>query len=245
MFTARRIDFEGIASRYSPVLFRVALRRLRNVEDAEDAVQDALLSAYKNIGQFEGRSQLSSWLTRIVINAAGMKLRTRTRHEVVSLDQGHEDNQPTLANELVYAGASPEKMCAQTEMEELLRRALAQMSAKLRVAFQLCEIAELSTREAAETLRIKTTTLKSRVKRARAAVGQYLDQSETAKSADEVKAPVVTSTPEACRRRNAQTAPLSQKNSHPRSRVIRLETTFTANRLSSPTYNNRRAARCS
>src|ERR1700691_2881239 len=66
---------EDAISRYSPTLFRVALRRLRNVEDAEDAVQDALLSAYKHIGQFEGRSQLSTWLTTIVTNAARMKLR--------------------------------------------------------------------------------------------------------------------------------------------------------------------------
>lgn len=50
-------DFEGAISRYSAILFRVALRRLRNIEDAEDAVQDALLSAHKHIGQFEGRSQ--------------------------------------------------------------------------------------------------------------------------------------------------------------------------------------------
>jgi RNA polymerase sigma-70 factor, ECF subfamily len=57
---ADQVDLGGVASRYSPMLFRIALRRLRNVEDAEDAVQDALLSAYKHIGQFEGRSQLSS-----------------------------------------------------------------------------------------------------------------------------------------------------------------------------------------
>ncbi len=66
VFADYHSDFEGVISRYSPVLFRVALRRLRNVEDAEDAVQDALLSAYKHIGQFEGRSQLSTWLTTIV-----------------------------------------------------------------------------------------------------------------------------------------------------------------------------------
>jgi DNA-directed RNA polymerase specialized sigma24 family protein len=60
VFAQHQYDFEGVISSYSPVLFRVALRRLRNVEDAEDAVQDALLSACKHIGQFEGRSQLST-----------------------------------------------------------------------------------------------------------------------------------------------------------------------------------------
>src|SRR5258708_23015731 len=79
VFTSCQNDFEGAISRFSPMLFRVALRRLRNVEDAEDAVQDALLSAHKHIGQFEGRSQLSTWLTSIVSNAAGMKLRQISR----------------------------------------------------------------------------------------------------------------------------------------------------------------------
>lgn len=80
IFSDHHGEFESVATRYSPVLFGVALRRLRNVEDAEDAedaVQDALLSAYKHFGQFQGRSRLSTWLTRIVFNAAGMRLRGR------------------------------------------------------------------------------------------------------------------------------------------------------------------------
>src|ERR1700680_1520443 len=75
VFADYSIAFEDAISRYSSTLFRVALRRLRNIEDAEDAVQDALLSACKHIGQFEGRSQLSTWLTSIVTNTARMKLR--------------------------------------------------------------------------------------------------------------------------------------------------------------------------
>ena len=70
VFANQQSDLEGAISRYSPMLFRVALRRLRNVEDAEDAVQDALLSACKYIGQFEGRSSVLTWLTRVVINEA-------------------------------------------------------------------------------------------------------------------------------------------------------------------------------
>src|SRR5438309_9672243 len=100
IFSEHHREFESVAARYSPVLFRVALRRLRNVEDAEDAVQDALLSAYKHIGQFEGRSQLSTWLTSIVTNVAGMKLRKHSRHETVSLDQNQENDGATLANAL-------------------------------------------------------------------------------------------------------------------------------------------------
>jgi RNA polymerase sigma-70 factor, ECF subfamily len=198
MFPDRREDFENVASRYSRVLFSIALLRLRNVEDAEDAVQDAFLSAYKNIGQFEGRSQLSSWLTRIVINAAGMKLRSRPRQEIVSLDQAPVDGEATLANELVDARPNPETICAQTEMEETLRAALGRVSPKLRVAFQLREIAGYSTREAAQALGVTTNTLKSRVSRARVAIGSHLRKVEAAKMADEWEAPMTSRTANAC-----------------------------------------------
>jgi len=167
VFGGPPIDFEGIISRYSPVLFRVALRRLRNVEDAEDAVQDALLSAYKHIGQFEGRSQLSTWLTRIVTNAAGMKLRRYPRHETVSLDQNQESEGATLANELMDTRPNPETICAQAEMDETLRKALAQLSPKLRDAVQMRDLDGCSTRETANALRISTNALKSRVTRGR------------------------------------------------------------------------------
>ncbi len=206
VFAEQQVDVGGMASRYSPMLFRVALQRLRNVEDAEDAVQDALLSAYKHIGQFEGRSGLSTWLTRIVINVAGMKLRTRARQEIVSLDHAPGDGETTLANKLVDARPNPETVCAQSEREELLRRALAHMSPKLSLAFQMCEIAEFSTREAAGALNIKTSTLKSRVNRARAAIGLYAHKVEAVKLADELKASVTNRTAGACRHRNFQLA---------------------------------------
>src|ERR1700680_4387679 len=125
VFATYQNDFEGVISRYSPVLFRVALRRLGNVEDAEDAVQDALLSAHKHIGQFEGRSQLSTWLTRIVTNVALMKLRRHSRYETLSLDQDREEDGVALAHELIDAGPNPETICAQMGTDEHLRWALA------------------------------------------------------------------------------------------------------------------------
>jgi RNA polymerase sigma-70 factor (ECF subfamily) len=176
IFSESHGEFESVAARYSPLLFGVALRRLRNVEDAEDAVQDALLSAYKHFGQFEGRSQLATWLTRIVINAAGMKLRSRCRREVISLDQTDADGAAALVNELADAGPTPERICEQTEREEMLRKALAQISPKLRAAFQIREITGLSTREAADALRVTKNTLKSRIRRARVVVGLHFEK---------------------------------------------------------------------
>lgn len=184
-FADHQIDLGNIASRCSPMLFRIALRRLRNIEDAEDVVQDALLSAYKHIGDFEGRAQLSTWLTRIVINAAGMKLRSRPRQEIVSLDQVPGDGETAFANALVDARPNPETVCAHTEMEETLSAALARVSSKQRVAFQLREIAGFSTREAAQALGITASTLKTRVSRARAAIGMLLRRVEAVRPAEE------------------------------------------------------------
>jgi len=172
----RRVEFENVVARYSPALLGVALRRLRNVEDAEDAVQDALLAACRHIGQFEGRSQMSSWLTRIVINAAGMRFRSRWSKQVVSLDETAEDGSRALANELRDARPNPERICQQTEYEEMLERALAQISPKLRDAFRIREMAGLSTREAADALKITRNTLRSRVSRARIAVSLYIEK---------------------------------------------------------------------
>jgi RNA polymerase sigma-70 factor (ECF subfamily) len=169
-------DFEGIVSRYSPVLFRVALRRLRNVEDAEDAVQDALLSACKHIGEFEGRSRLSTWLTSIVTNTAGMKLRKHLRHETVSLDQNLESDGATLANELMDKRPNPETICAQTEMGETLRQALTQLTPKLRDAIQMRDLDGFSTREAANALGISTNAVKSRVTRARTTLSSLIGE---------------------------------------------------------------------
>src|SRR5271169_662475 len=81
---------ETLFRRYHRQLFQTALRVLGNAEDAEDALQDGLLSAYRNLKRFEGRSQFSTWLTRIVINAALMKRRSAKSRPAVSLDDQRE-----------------------------------------------------------------------------------------------------------------------------------------------------------
>jgi RNA polymerase sigma-70 factor (ECF subfamily) len=176
LFAEQLNAFEGVISSYSPVLFRVALRRLRNVEDAEDAVQDALLSAYKHIGQFEGRSQLSTWLSSIVINTAGMKLRRHLHHETVSLDQYQENDGATFANKIKDSRPNPEAICAQTEMDGRLRQALAQLSPKLRNAIQMVDLDGFSTQEAATAVGISTNALKSRLSRGRAKLSLLLNE---------------------------------------------------------------------
>jgi RNA polymerase sigma-70 factor, ECF subfamily len=185
VFFGDRIDFEGVVSLYSPVLFRVAFRRLRNVEDAEDAVQDALLSAHKCIGQFQGRSKLSTWLTRIVTNTALMKLRRHSRYQMLSLGQDPENEGVTFANDLMDGGPNPEAIYAKTEMNETLGRALEHLSPKQRAAIQLCDLEGISIREAADALGISFNTMKSRVARARASLNLILGEAITMRHATE------------------------------------------------------------
>jgi RNA polymerase sigma-70 factor (ECF subfamily) len=167
VFAGYQNDFEATVSRFAPKLFRVALRRLHNVEDAEDAVQDALLSAYKHIGQFEGRSQLSTWLITIVINFALMTLRQSSRLEILSIDHDFENDDAVVPSELRDMKPNPETICAQAEMAEKVHRVLEQLSPKQRNAMQMCELDGFSVREAAKIMGISTNTLKSRVLRAR------------------------------------------------------------------------------
>jgi RNA polymerase sigma-70 factor, ECF subfamily len=174
IFDGPENNFEDVVSQYSPVLFRVALRRLRNVQDAEDAVQDALLSAHKYIGQFQGRSKLSTWLTTIVSNAALQKLRRHSRYEMLSLELDREHDGVAWANKLTDAGPSPETICARAEMNEKLRRALEQLSPKLRMAIQLYDLDGISMREAANTLGVSKGAMKSRVKRARESLNEAM-----------------------------------------------------------------------
>jgi RNA polymerase sigma-70 factor (ECF subfamily) len=204
VFRDNQNEFERAISRYSPILFRVALRRLRNVEDAEDAVQDALLSAHKHIGQFEGRSQLSTWLTTIVTNVSLMKLRQWSRHETLSLDQNYENEGSSLASEIQDAGPNPEIFCARAEMDEKLRRALEQLSPKQRMAIQLCDLDGFSRCEAARALGISKNTLKSWVSRARENLGLLLRDVRGTRFADEAPLVVDLKDPERRRRNHSK-----------------------------------------
>lgn len=124
-------------SRYLPLLHRTAYRYLGNAADAEDAVQDALLSAYKHLDQFRGQAQLSTWLVAIVSNCARMQLRRRPRQIHVSLQEqfGDEDGY-TLSERLVHFGPSPEEEYRDAERRERLLQFAQELSPPLRRAFQ-------------------------------------------------------------------------------------------------------------
>jgi RNA polymerase sigma-70 factor (ECF subfamily) len=162
-------EMQDVLSRCLPSFYRKAYRHLGNAADAEDAVQDALLSAYKHLDQFKGQSQMSTWLTAIVINCARMHLRRRPRQTHLSLDERFgEDQQYSMSERLVHSGPSPEDECRNSELDRRLTQLTEQLSPPLRKAFRLRELDGLTTSEAAQILGVPDGTVKARVSRARA-----------------------------------------------------------------------------
>jgi RNA polymerase sigma-70 factor (ECF subfamily) len=156
MFLASRPKFVGLA--YSI---------LRNKADAEDAVQDAVLSAYVHLGNFEGRSAFTTWFTRIVLNAALMILRKRTNSRIDPVPESSTGDEVSWTERVPTSQPDPEMICAEEETFQLIDVLLAKMSPVLRQAFTMAYYDELSCVEAGALLGVSTGTFKSRVFRAR------------------------------------------------------------------------------
>jgi RNA polymerase sigma-70 factor (ECF subfamily) len=160
---------QDVFSRYLPLLYRTAYRHLGNGADAEDAVQDALLSAYKHLDQFRGQAQMSTWLVAIVSNCARMQMRRRPRQIHVSLSEQFGDEEGyTVSDRLVDSAPSPEEEYRKAELHERLMQFAEELSPKLRNAFQLRDLDGLTTSEAAQILGVVDGTVKAQVVRARA-----------------------------------------------------------------------------
>ena len=162
-------EAQDVFSRYLLLLHRTAYRYLANAADAEDAVQDALLSAYKHLDQFSGQAQMSTWLVAIVSNCARMQLRRRPRQIHVSLHQQFGDEQRyTVSDRLVDCGPNPEEEYQKAELRDRVVQFAEELSPTLRRAFQLRDLDGLTTGEAAQILEVADGTVKSQVTRARA-----------------------------------------------------------------------------
>jgi RNA polymerase sigma-70 factor, ECF subfamily len=158
-----------VLSRCLPSLYRYAYRFLGNKADAEDTVQDAILSAYKHLNQFRGDAQLSTWLTTIVINCARMHLRKRSRYTHVSLDsRTGDDEEHLLADILVDHRPTPEDECRTSRLNAKLMKSAAQLSPILRKTFQLRFVDHLSVVETARVLGVPIGTVKAQTARAKA-----------------------------------------------------------------------------
>lgn len=148
---------------------RKAYRYLGNTHDAEDAVQDAFLSAYQHLSDFKGRAQLSTWFTAVVINSARMQLRRQRRSRVIADQQFRVDDQSTMFLEACPDHRpGPEQVCQRSEVDAILRRSIDQLSPTLRRAARICFLEGLSATQAAEVLGVPLGTVKAQMARARA-----------------------------------------------------------------------------
>src|SRR5262245_42223369 len=168
----RRREFEAILSRTLPRLQRMALRSLRNPEDAEDAVQDAMLLAFRHIAQFDGRAQMSTWLTAIVLNTVRMQLRRRPRGQMVSLDQSPAEGKRAISELLADPSPTPEQNLEQRQLLDLVTKLTGGLPASQRAALQLRLKEDSSIKDAARKLRVPEGTLKAQLTRGRVALAQ-------------------------------------------------------------------------
>jgi RNA polymerase sigma-70 factor (ECF subfamily) len=173
---ASRTEFERLMRQHNQRLFRVARSILREDADAEDALQDAYVQAYRKLGDFRGEAELSTWLTRIVINQALMRVRSRTRdRNVVSFGDRRDEAAPEL--EVADAHAeSPSDAALRAEVRKVLERRIDALPEAFRTVFVMREVEEMTARETADALGIPEATVRTRLFRARGLLREALDR---------------------------------------------------------------------
>jgi RNA polymerase sigma-70 factor (ECF subfamily) len=167
--------FEELVNRYERKIFRLGMNITQNREDAEDVMQEAFLKSYTNLARFQGDSRFYTWLVRIAVNEALMKLRKR-RPNQFSLDEPLNDGEDPVFREIEDWGPSPEQKFAQTELNEILNSVIAELDPIFRVAFLLRDVEGISTEETAQILGISEAAVKSRLLRARLKLRQKLNK---------------------------------------------------------------------
>jgi RNA polymerase sigma-70 factor, ECF subfamily len=153
---------------------RVALRYAGDPADAEDAVQDAFLSAYVHLGQFKGKAKMSTWLTTIVMNCARMRARRRSRRTFLSLDGPEQaKDELTILEKLSDQRPGPEDLCRKVELLERITHMSAYLSPTMRRTFQLRDLEGWSIREVSESLGVTAGVVKTHSSRARAKLRHF------------------------------------------------------------------------
>lgn len=161
------VSFEELISRYETKAHNLAMRLTRNAEDAEEVLQDVFVTVYRKIDGFEGKAKFSSWLYRITVNAAFMKLRKRRQDQTVSF----EDMLPHLQNKAIGAlnnfGAQCDALAHNNEIKDALEGAIGKLPDEYRTVFVLRDIDGLSNKEVGDILGLSIPAVKSRLHRSR------------------------------------------------------------------------------
>jgi RNA polymerase sigma-70 factor, ECF subfamily len=159
--------FSELVHRYDRNIFRIAQHITHNEEDAQDVVQDAFLKAYQNLEQFQGNSKFYTWLVRIAVNEALMKLRKRRNEKTVSMDEDVETEEGSIPREVADWSPNPEQLYGQSELGDILKKTIQGLPPGFRTVFVLRDVEGLSTEETAEMLGLSVPAVKSRLLRAR------------------------------------------------------------------------------
>lgn len=165
--------FEALMRSYNGKLFRVARAILRDDTEAEDALQDAYLDAFRHISEFRGGARLSTWLTRIVVNHALMRLRKQKRDRVVvpiGGDQGAASH--VELDQVDEKAETPAESALRSELRQLLERRIDDLPLSFRTVFVMRDVEEMTVEETAEALGIPSSTVRTRLFRARGAAAR-------------------------------------------------------------------------
>jgi RNA polymerase sigma-70 factor (ECF subfamily) len=165
--TGDTASFSILLRRYEGKIFRLAMNITQNREDAEDVLQEAFLKAYEHLDQFQGNSRFYTWIVRIAVNQALMKLRKRRSDRAVSLDEQIDTGEDTVVREIAAWDPDPEERFSQAELHGILTGAIDELSPIYRTVFTLRDVDGLSTEETAEALDLTVPAVKSRLLRAR------------------------------------------------------------------------------
>jgi RNA polymerase sigma-70 factor, ECF subfamily len=171
-----RAEFARLVETYSNIIYRLAIKMLKDPQDAEDVLQETFLKAYKHLSSFDGRSSLSTWLYRIATNEALMAIRKR-KIVTVSIDEPLEDDEPLQPPiEIVDWCCLPESELMTAEARSYMDQAVDLLSPALRAVFVLRDIEGLSTQETAEVLNLSEEAVKTRLSRARLRLRELLSE---------------------------------------------------------------------
>ena len=165
LVAAKRGDstaFEVLCKQSASTVFHIARRMMRSKEDAEDVMQDSFQLAFIHLKSFKGGSRFSTWLSRIAINAALMKLRRKQVRDV-PMDESAETEEPSFRQEIKDQGLNPEQLFAHKERQQILFEAMNQLAPGMRKAIELRELGERSTKETAQIMGISASAVKARV----------------------------------------------------------------------------------
>ncbi|MBV9268030.1 MAG: RNA polymerase sigma factor [Acidobacteriaceae bacterium] len=159
--------FSDLVTHYDRRIFRMAKQITQNDDDAEDVLQETFLKAYSHLDDFQGNSKFYTWLVRIAVNEALMKLRKRRSDKTVPLDEPIDTGEDEVVREIAVWDENPEQQYSREELGALLDEAIQSLKPAYRTVFILRDIEEMSIEETADLLKLSISAVKSRLLRAR------------------------------------------------------------------------------